>query len=617
MIISPLGKYFYLSFLLALGPKLLGLDTLKLQKQTHVFDLLPLSQHGTGHGREKVEFKNISLLTSNSLGLDPDKFHYFTLSILNVDSASRQMLLFFHNAQLDSARYWLDHNGETVYTSPITGCNLPGSMRPTTHRTLSIPITLEPNLPYQLTFMVYGREFDIAITPQLIDPVYGIDFMWTDYVYIGLFLFVGICALVMSILFVYQTIGGVAYSKSEIGWFILYGFSGLFYLIATSGYGSLYLWGGLPWFEVNAAIFFGGLSCLGFIHLGRILLNIHENYPTLDVWLPRFAWTYVGISLLGFLHYFPLLFEGFYRQLIAVPYFGMMVTLMVFLWLTLQFIYKNGESRYYWILVFLLFHAAFYLLIVSIETNLITYHYKMHALINVFCYVPQLILCLVYVVHGYFQLQFNYNQRIESLRKQIIHELYDEMGESLTKMSMSCFLAKTTLPQHSIQSEKIQKIESEVLSAERNLRGLYFTSNETYKYVRQFMTYIESYFSEYWQESTMKVKFDLKGPPAKTMLDENVKSQLLMILKEINTNIAKHAMASEIHINFQSTADGKSYAISVADNGIGMNTTSTDLHTKGISGMHIRAASIKAKLQISSNGPKGTTISIIGPFNPA
>ena len=120
---------------------------------------------------------------------------------------------------------------------------MPIERRPTGNRTLSLPLLLKSRQVYTLVLYVYGREFEIAVTPQLIDPLYDNDFEWTDSAYFVLFILIAICLFISVTLYYLWKYN----QRNHYFWLVycLCNFE-LFHLIATSGYGSLFIWGFFP-----------------------------------------------------------------------------------------------------------------------------------------------------------------------------------------------------------------------------------------------------------------------------------------------------------------------------------------------------------------------------------
>jgi len=82
--------------------------------------------------------------------------------------------------------------------------------------------------------------------------------------------------------------------------------------------------------------------------------------------------------------------------------------------------------------------------------------------------------------------------------------------------------------------------------------------------------------------------------------------------QEAFTNIARHANARELRLDFSSVCDG--FAVTIADDGIGFDPTRPpEPRAAGLLGMRERSRLIGAKLEICSARGKGTVVRLVVP----
>ncbi len=93
------------------------------------------------------------------------------------------------------------------------------------------------------------------------------------------------------------------------------------------------------------------------------------------------------------------------------------------------------------------------------------------------------------------------------------------------------------------------------------------------------------------------------------MLPPDVQTTLYRMAQEALNNIARHAAASQVEVDFRTEAG--MVELRVHDNGIGFDRDSIPPGHLGISIMHERAESIGASLTIESQVGHGTTVTII------
>ena len=93
-------------------------------------------------------------------------------------------------------------------------------------------------------------------------------------------------------------------------------------------------------------------------------------------------------------------------------------------------------------------------------------------------------------------------------------------------------------------------------------------------------------------------------------LDESCGGHLYRIAQEALTNAARHAQATHVDIRLQ-VAESK-FALSIIDDGIGLDRSRKSHSGMGLKLMNYRAGMMGATLEILQNEPRGTTIRISG-----
>src|SRR4030095_9786755 len=117
--------------------------------------------------------------------------------------------------------------------------------------------------------------------------------------------------------------------------------------------------------------------------------------------------------------------------------------------------------------------------------------------------------------------------------------------------------------------------------------------------------------------SARGVHFDFNAPTdvLEIPLGANARREIFLIFKESLTNIAKHAGATQVTIDFDLSQDD--LRLSITDNGDGFDLEQSGpalaAHAKGghgIFSMKKRAAELNGRLDISSQVGQGTTITV-------
>jgi signal transduction histidine kinase/DNA-binding response OmpR family regulator len=189
----------------------------------------------------------------------------------------------------------------------------------------------------------------------------------------------------------------------------------------------------------------------------------------------------------------------------------------------------------------------------------------------------------------------------ETERANLARELHDELGSTLVGISMEVgrLRGKISDPE---RLQDLSVIKDLISNASQTTRGvinqLYPTVLDTYGFV----TAVEWLVNEYRKHSGITV--ELIMPKEEIVMEQTFALAAYRITQECLTNIAKHAGASNVHIEINST-DGL-LDLTVQDNGKGLpDATNTGGH--GIFGMIERARYLRGEMEIGSEEGKGTT----------
>lgn len=573
-----------------------------------------------GHKTSKNSFAQKNNLLENTLKWAPntlddirltsDSNHWLKVYISNQTNFDKNFLLFLQNVQIDTAELFVFINDILLFQSPVTGCNMSSGKRATYDRTISLPILLKAKTNHRVFIKVYRREFGITVSPELCDPIKGITFRWTDYFFLSVIVF-NILFIVIGLIIKYQMKTKQILLR-ELDWFLLYTGIGCLYLVAASGYGSLFIWGNFPWFEINSAIFFGALSSFGFLHFCKYALGIHNRYKYINLWFNSISFLYLFSAIMGFGLFFGLFPRGILGAILGFFYLGMLSCIGVVIVLALKRVFVERDKNFIWFLGIFVFHIAFVVVVTGLEVGTIVYNFKMHAWLTVLCYFPQMAVTLGFMSNRFVKAVEEKSRQLQMLRKDIAQDIHDEIGSQLTKISLSSHLISLSpsIVDEALKS-KILALGKEAILANTQLRELLFAIHPTSDNFEVVQAFFRETASTYFENSDITVHFDMGKKPYNPLMDRIVKSQLIMIYKEILANIAKHAKACNIWVRFV-LLNHEQYILEVRDDGIGFDSENKNSKGLGLKSIADRCIKIKATCQIVSKVNHGSEIQIFG-----
>jgi two-component system nitrate/nitrite sensor histidine kinase NarX len=192
-------------------------------------------------------------------------------------------------------------------------------------------------------------------------------------------------------------------------------------------------------------------------------------------------------------------------------------------------------------------------------------------------------------------------------RQRLAQELHDAVNQSL----FSAGLIAEVLPRLWEQDpnegrrslEDLRRLTRGALAEMRGLlaelRPVVMTGTDFGDLVRQLVSSLAGRIN-------VAVKVSVNG---QGILPADVQVALYRLCQEALTNIAKHAMATEVQVELR--YDSASVEIHITDNGHGFNPDNISLSHSGLSIMRERAQTIGAELSVSSELGKGTVITIL------
>jgi len=202
------------------------------------------------------------------------------------------------------------------------------------------------------------------------------------------------------------------------------------------------------------------------------------------------------------------------------------------------------------------------------------------------------------------QLTAHVEKAKESERSRIAREIHDDIGGTLTAVKLDLAWLRGKLGNNDLLTEKIQSMQQHLDSAlhssiriARDLRP----SLLDYGIVPA----IEWQVDDFSQRLGIDCK--LMCPHEDIEIDPELATAVFRILQEALTNIAKHADATSVQVNF--VVSHQNVMLEVRDNGTGLTHEALAKPASfGVRGMRERVAELEGELDISSSADAGTTL---------
>jgi PAS domain S-box-containing protein len=200
---------------------------------------------------------------------------------------------------------------------------------------------------------------------------------------------------------------------------------------------------------------------------------------------------------------------------------------------------------------------------------------------------------------------------IETIREEekraIARELHDDMGATLTSLSMHLQGAYVLFPDEEKWHARKAKIQSLLADVVATTRRMQTSLRPTMLDLFGLKTAIGDLLTEFGEQSGLVCRLSL--PDEDLPMDGKLDIALYRMLQEILNNVAKHARATTVEVILD--IDEDQLALIVRDDGIGI--ADGRLHntvTYGLRGLHERAAFLGGSIAIRANPAGGTTVAI-------
>ena len=219
-------------------------------------------------------------------------------------------------------------------------------------------------------------------------------------------------------------------------------------------------------------------------------------------------------------------------------------------------------------------------------------------------------LCAVAVaffVYALYQYRIRQLLRLYNVRNSIATDLHDDIGSSLTNISILSELSSKHLSQPEKAEPFLHRISQEVQASSQAMDDIIWSVNSRNDSLQETMARMRRYAAELFDNSETNCHLQLDENTGNKKLSMEQRRDVYLIYKEALTNIHKHAHAKNVWIKVDQNQNH--LFMQVKDDGKGFNT---DLitHRNGLKNLRSRVEKWNGKIQIHSEEDKGTGIEI-------
>lgn len=217
---------------------------------------------------------------------------------------------------------------------------------------------------------------------------------------------------------------------------------------------------------------------------------------------------------------------------------------------------------------------------------------------------------LIYAIYRFRIYQL---QRIDKLRDRIARDLHDEVGSSISTISIYSRIMQEQASTQSFDNrpliDKINVFAGEIMESMNDIVWNINTRNDSFERI---VSKMREHAFQLLEPRGYQVFFNVDSALASAALTMEKRREFYLIYKEALNNLAKYAAGSKAWISL--SIQQNAILLTVKDNGIGFDTE-VGHPGNGLNNMRQRAAILKGTFSIESEIGKGTQISLF--FNVA
>ncbi len=219
-------------------------------------------------------------------------------------------------------------------------------------------------------------------------------------------------------------------------------------------------------------------------------------------------------------------------------------------------------------------------------------------------------LIFIFLLYAFFQYRISKAVEMEKLRNRIAQDLHDEIGSTLSSVSIySLALSKSFdhLPEKSGQI--IDKISDSTINMMETMSDIVWSVNPANDSFENLINRMRAYASSVTEAADIKLDFESDWKLNKVNITMLQRKNIYLIFKEAVNNSLKHSDCNDLSVKL--FIIGKKLSLLVTDNGKGMaedNNFEQKMGGNGISNMHSRSKESNGSISITSRLEGGTAV---------
>jgi signal transduction histidine kinase len=197
---------------------------------------------------------------------------------------------------------------------------------------------------------------------------------------------------------------------------------------------------------------------------------------------------------------------------------------------------------------------------------------------------------------------------LERERARISQDMHDDVGASLTRISMMSDLVRNMVDIREDARQWLVQISGTSREVTEEMDQIIWALNPKNDNLEGLAGYIRRFAFEYLEPTPVEWVFDFPEEMPGRALSVEVRRNVYLVVREALHNVVKHSGASEVRVSLVLNEDG--FRILIKDNGRGFEPDKLEFPGNGLINMKKRMNDIGGEIVIRSKAGEGTEIEI-------
>jgi signal transduction histidine kinase len=220
-----------------------------------------------------------------------------------------------------------------------------------------------------------------------------------------------------------------------------------------------------------------------------------------------------------------------------------------------------------------------------------------------------LIMTLFYAIYKY---RINQLRKLHDMRNTISRDLHDDIGASLSNISILNELAKRNTHDAQTTTDYLDRAGEDIQHISESLSDIVWNINPRYDELDNLFIRMKRYAADMFDGRGIAYEISLPASADNINLAMKRRRDFYLIFKETIHNLVKYASATKATI--QVTMEKNNLVLKITDNGVGFDATKV-IKGNGLQNMKQRAQELQGLLKINSIIGEGTSIILSIPLN--